>query len=262
MQCKSPETTLIVLAHPEPRSFNGAWAQASVEASEAIGHKVLYADLVSMGFDPVEKASHYRHLTAVDLSSPFDPLLMQELAAREQCLPADVAPHVLNIRSAQRIIFHFPLWWFGPPAVLKGWLDRCLVHGELHTNVQRFDAGSCVGKKAIFCVSTGSTAMESSPAGKEGHVTMLLWPLAYSLRYLGFTVLQPKIVHGVHGYHQDAAKTELENRLRRIILEQRELISEFDDWPIIQFNRDDDFDENGVLRPSAASHSSFIRHRT
>lgn len=262
MKCKLQETTLIILAHPEPRSFNGAWAQTSVEASEEFGQNVLYSDLVSMGFDPVEKLSHYQNVSAVDKNSPFDPLLMQDQAAKKHCLPADVASEIFKIKSAHRIIFHFPLWWFGPPAVLKGWLDRCLVHGELHTSVQRFDAGSCVGKKAIFCVSTGSTAMESSPAGREGHVNMLLWPLAYALRYLGFTVLQPRIVHGVHGFHQDAAKIDLENRLQQIIIDQKELISKFDELPIILFNRDDDFDDNGILRPSAKSHSSFIRHRT
>ncbi len=104
--------------------------------------------------------------------------------------------------------------------------------------------------------------MESSPAGKEGHVKMLLWPLAYALRYLGFTVLQPRIVHSVHGFHQDTAKIDLENRLQQIIIDQKELISKFDELPIIHFNRDDDFDDNGILRPSAKSHSSFIRHRT
>ncbi|TYC64406.1 NAD(P)H-dependent oxidoreductase [Marinobacter sp. BW6] len=44
---------------------------------------------------------------------------------------------------------------------------------------------------------------------------MLLWPLAYTFRYLGFDVLRPLIVHGVHGYHKGAAKDDLENRLRR-----------------------------------------------
>ncbi len=64
-----------------------------------------------------------------------------------------MAAETRKTKSAQRIINHFPLRWFGPPAVLKGWLDRCFEHGELHTSTQRFDAGSCIGKKAIFCVS-------------------------------------------------------------------------------------------------------------
>ncbi len=81
------ETTLIIFAHPEPKSFNGSWAQASVEAAEELGQNVLYSDLVSMGFDPVEKKSHYQNVSTVDKDSPFDPLYMQDLAAKQNCLP-------------------------------------------------------------------------------------------------------------------------------------------------------------------------------
>jgi NAD(P)H dehydrogenase (quinone) len=250
----------VILAHPEPRSFNGSWAKATVEAAKASGGQVLFSDLVSMGFDPVEKESHYEELKVASSVGPFDPLKMQDLAANEHCLPTDVAAEILKIKSADRIVFHFPLWWFGPPAILKGWFDRCLVHGELHTSQQRFDAGLFVGKKVLFCVSTGSTALESSPAGKEGDVNLLLWPLAYALRYLGFSVLQPVVVHGVHGFHQGEAKISVENRLEKTLIDQKALISTFDDMPLIQFNSDSDFDDAGTLRATATSHNSFIRH--
>lgn len=258
MNSEPTDTTLVVIAHPEPRSLNGSWAQATIKAAEELGHRVLVSDLVSMGFDPVEKASHYE--TATDTQALFDPLRVQDQAAREHSLPADVAAEIEKVKSADRIIFHLPLWWFSPPAILKGWLERCLVHGALHTSQQRFDSGLCKGKKALFCVSTGSTAQESSPAGKEGDVTMLLWPMAYTLRYLGFTVLQPKLVHGVHGFHQDDAKTELESRLQQLLGDQKALIAGFDDLPIMPFNRDTDFDDEGILRHSADSLTPFIRH--
>ena len=54
-------TTLIVLAHPDPRSFNGAWAEATRSACEALGDTVLFSDLVEMDFEPVERADHYTH---------------------------------------------------------------------------------------------------------------------------------------------------------------------------------------------------------
>jgi len=255
------DTTLVVMAHPEPRSFNGAWAQATIAAAEALGQQVMFSDLVSMGFDPVEKGSHYQSASSADNDAPFDPLRMQDDAAKNQSLPAEVMAEIGKIRNAQRIIFHFPLWWFGPPAILKGWLERCLVHGELHSSSQRFDTGLSAGKKVLFCVSTGSTAEESSAAGKEGDVNMLLWPMAYALRYLGFTVLQPTVVHGVHGFHQGDAKAELESRLRQVLSEQQALLTRFDDLPAIPFNRDDEFDDNGILRRSAQSQTPFIRHR-
>ena len=71
-------TTLIVLAHPDRRSFNGAWAEATAEASKALGHAVLWSDLASMGFDPVESARHYPGYSG---DRAFDPLKAQEEAA-------------------------------------------------------------------------------------------------------------------------------------------------------------------------------------
>ena len=83
--------------------------------------------------------------------------------------------------------------------ILKGWFDRVLAHGLEHDTDRRFDRGRYRGRKALFCVTTGSKATESAYNGREGDVQMLLWPTAMTLRYLGFTVLVPEIIHGVHG---------------------------------------------------------------
>ena len=107
-------TTLIVLAHPERQSFCGAWAEASAAAAEATGDRVLWSDLYGLGFDPAEGPEHYAAPPA-----PFDTLKAQEQAASGH-LPADVAAEADKIRAADRIVFHFPLWWFAPPAMLKG----------------------------------------------------------------------------------------------------------------------------------------------
>ena len=248
-------STLIVLAHPEPRSFNAQWAQASADASAALGHDVIWSDLYALGFDPAERAAHYDH--PADL--PFDPLKAQGHAA-ETVLPADVAAELDKLRRADRIIFHFPMWWFAPPAMLKGWCDRALAHGALHSTAERFDTGMLRGKKALLCVTTGSSADESAHNGKEGDVNLLLWPLAYTLRYLGLTILQPVCVHGVHGYHRGARATALAERLGNALAGQAGLIAGFDDLPEIAFNADDDFDAKGRLRADRPSVTTFIRH--
>lgn len=120
-------------------------------ACEAVGQEVLFSDLVSSGFDPVERRAHYTALdddVAEDL--PFDPLKFQDTAARRNRIPSDVAAEIAKLRAVERLILQFPFWWFGPPAILKGWFDRCLVHGALHTSSRRFDTGLCGGKKALF----------------------------------------------------------------------------------------------------------------
>ncbi|MGI9390098.1 MAG: NAD(P)H-dependent oxidoreductase [Boseongicola sp.] len=249
-------TTLIVLAHPDQRSFNGAWAEATEKSSRELGHTVLWSDLTAMEFDPVESARHYPHFQT---ESAFDPLKAQEEAAKADEIPSDVATEIEKVRRADRVIFHFPLWWFAPPAVLKGWFDRVFAHGALHSVNRRFDVGCCIGKKALFCVTTGSSEAESAPNGKEGDVQMLLWPTAYTLRYLGYTVLVPEIVHRVHGYHRGSARKELQDRLQAVLETQPSLVSAFDERPALEFNLDSEFDDNGRLKPGSQSHSFFIR---
>ena len=251
-------TTLIVLAHPDRRSFNGAWAEATAEASKALGHTVLWSDLSSMGFDPVESARHY---PGYSVDQAFDPLKAQEEATEKAALPEDVAAEISKVLAADRIIFHFPLWWFALPAILKGWFDRVFAHGRLHTVDSRFDRGLCKGKKALFCVTTGSSAAESAFNGKEGDVSMLLWPSAYTLHYLGFTVLEPVVVHSVHGYHKGGKLEDLKNRLQDAIHHQRQRVASFDNHQVWQFNSDDDFDEDGRLKQERPAHSCFIRHQ-
>lgn len=251
-------TTLIVLAHPERKSFNGAWATASEQASLALGHEVLWSDLCSMGFDAVEGR---RHFAGFNDDTPFDPLKAQEMAAAANELPADVASEVDKVRRADRIIMHFPFWWFGAPAILKGWMDRALVHGALHTIDERFDRGMCRGKKVLVCATLGATERESAHNGKEGDVRMLLWPLAYTMRYLGMSVLEPKLIYGVHGYFEGAEEAELQARLSGVLKSHRQTIANFDILPLMSFNADSDFDGEGRLKPDAPSHSHFIRHR-
>jgi NAD(P)H dehydrogenase (quinone) len=247
-------TVLIVLAHPERRSFTGQWADATAEAAAAEGHKVLWSDLAGMGFDPVERASHY-----TDADSPFDVLKMQERASAEGTLPADAEAEVAKLEAADRVIFHFPLWWFAPPAMLKGWFERVLAHGRTHDVDQRFDTGRFKGRKALFCVTTGAKATESGPDGKEGDTRLHLWPAAYTLRYLGYDVLEPVLVHGVHGYNKGDRRTAMEARLRAVLEAQAGLMAGFDDLPLLRFNADDDFDADGRLKAEAPSYSPFIR---
>lgn len=247
-------TTLIVLAHPSRQSFNGAWAKASAAACEAAGHEVLWSDLSAHQFEAVEGARHFGQ----DPAGPFDPLKAHEAAVAAGTVPLDMAAEVAKIRQADQIIFHFPLWWFAPPAVLKGWFDRALVHGDLHTVEERFETGRCCGKRALFCVTTGASAAECGPGGKEGDVRLLLWPSAYTLRYLGFDVYQPEVVHGVHGYFEGAEEAALQARLTGVLEGQAGLVAGLDERALMRFNADSDFDESGRLKAGGESFSAFI----
>lgn len=228
-------STLIILAHPRSGSFNHSWAEASADASRRAGHTVHVSDLYADGFDPLY----------FDDGGAISDVVEKEIE---------------RVKRADRLIFHFPLWWFAPPAILKGWFDRVLAHGHLHSSQRRFDTGICRGKSALFCVTTGSTAAESAPDGKEGDVRMHLWPSAYTLRYCGFDILQPLTVHSVHGFQTGEAAAELAARLADVLAHQPKVIRDFDSLPKLDFNADTEFTEAGTLRQDAVSHSLFIRH--
>lgn len=243
---------LIIHAHPEPTSFTAAWAKASAAGAAAAGYRVMRSDLYAMGFDPAEGPAHYPLPPR-----PFDPLKAQETA---DPLPADAAAEMQKVREADLIVLHFPLWWFAPPAMIKGWTERALVHGHLHRTDARFDTGLMRGKHVLFCVTTGADAAETGPDGKEADTRLLLWPLAHTFRYCGASVVDPELLHGVHGYAKGAAKPALERRLTAALAAQAGLIAGIAARPVWRFNADGDFDRTGRLRADAPVHSPFITH--
>ncbi|HKL70146.1 NAD(P)H-dependent oxidoreductase [Salibaculum sp.] len=243
--------SLIVTAHPEPESFTHQWAAASARACAA----PIESHLVQEGFDPVERAAHFGH------EGRFDVLKAQENAADTDTLPGDVAREVGRITAADRLILHFPVWWFGPPAILKGWMDRCLVNGIFHRGSQRFDAGLARGKSVLICATTGGDGVETARDGREGDINLILWPLMHALRYCGFEVLEPAFLHGVHGYQTGDARADMEARMAATLDQQAARLASWDSRPRVPFNADTDFDTEGRLKRGAPAHGPFISHR-
>ena len=237
----------VLWAHPERTSFTAQWAAASCAAA---GEDVLVSDLYGMGFDPAERGALYP-----DPPERFDPLKAQAAGPLPEVVEAEIA----KLRAAEQIVLHFPLWWFAPPAMIKGWCERVLAHGATHDTSRRFDRGDFRGRRVLFCVTTGSSAAESGPDGREGDTRLLLWPLAMTFRYLGFDVAEPLLVHGVHGYHRAERKTALEARLAAVLDDQAGVIAGLESRALVPFNADGDFDGEGRLRIGAPSVTPFIR---
>ncbi|MBF9030810.1 flavodoxin family protein [Rhodobacterales bacterium HKCCE3408] len=248
-------TSLIVLAHPEGRSFNGDWARASADGLSAAGHDVIWSDLYAQGFDPVEGPAHFP-----PRPDGFDVSEAHSDAVEHGHVPADVAAEIAKVEAADAVIFHFPVWWFGPPAMLKGWFDRVFVDGILHGSGRVFDTGPCRGKRALFCVTAGASAAQCAPSGKEGDLRLVLWPLAHALRYCGFSVLEPYIAPGVHRSHRPAGKILMEGQLKQLLADHPKRMAAIDRLPVWASNPDSDFDERGSLKPGAPVFSPFIRH--
>jgi putative NADPH-quinone reductase len=103
---------LVVLAHPNGDSFNHAIAARACDALRAAGHTPTLVDLYAIGFTAAMSADERR---AYHEDTPIlDPLVRE---------------HAALVRRSDAIVFVYPTWWSGLPAILKGWLERVLVPG-------------------------------------------------------------------------------------------------------------------------------------
>lgn len=102
---------LVLFAHPCPESFSAALHTRVVETLEARGWEVDDLDLNAEGFQPVlTEAERRGYHEEPDNIGP-------------------VAQYVDRVRAAQAMVMVFPVWNFGYPAILKGFLDRVFLPG-------------------------------------------------------------------------------------------------------------------------------------
>jgi NAD(P)H dehydrogenase (quinone) len=102
---------LLIYCHPREDSFCAALRDAATEALEVTGHVVDLRDLYAEGFAPA--------LSREERGRYYD----------EGANLGDVERHVAALRRADAVLLVYPTWWFGMPAMLKGWLDRVWVPG-------------------------------------------------------------------------------------------------------------------------------------
>ena len=177
----------IVYAHPEPTSFCGALKDRAVAALTGAGHGVAVSDLYSEKFDPV--AGRHDFATVTD-AGRFHYQTEQEHAARADAFAPDLRREQARVSAADLLVFVFPLWWGGPPAILKGWCERVLAYGFAYVDGRRFDTGLFQGRRALVAVTTGGTAERFSEGGTYGEIARVLQPVErLVLGYMGFEVL-------------------------------------------------------------------------
>lgn len=248
---------LIVLAHPEPDSFNAHLAAFAHATLRRAGHHARIVDLYAQGFDPREAGAHF-----ADRADPlrFDAQIEQRHHAQRGRLPADVREQLDHLAWADLLVLQFPLWWFAPPAMLKGWMDRVFVYGDAYSSTQRFDQGRFRGRHALLCVTTGSSAAACGPDGREGDTRLILWPTAHALRYLGYTVLEPLLLHGVRAGLRGERAAQRDRQLQRTMTQFGETLCAPQRAACVPFNGDGDWTADGRLKPDAPSHGPFIRH--
>ena len=185
--------TLIVYAHPEPTSFTGALKDRATSALRSAGHEVEISDLYGEGFNPV--AGRHDFTTVAD-AKRFHYQTEQDHAAKSNGFAADLAREQARLMRADFMIFLFPIWWGGLPAILKGWFDRVLAYGVAYADGKRYEQGYFVGRRGLIGVTTGGTQERFSATGVYGEMGDVLYPVRRCmLEYLGLEVPEPFVAY-------------------------------------------------------------------
>lgn len=105
-------TALVVFTHPKPDQFARELLDATVDGLSSAGHEVSIIDLYRDNFDAAMSADEWRTYTTPDAAAA-----------------TTHGGYATLLAGADVIAFVFPMWWSGPPSMLKGFFDRVLAPG-------------------------------------------------------------------------------------------------------------------------------------
>lgn len=152
--------TLVLFAHPCPESFSAALHKRVLDALAAGGREVDDCDLNAEGFNPVLSEAERRAYH--DETQNIEP----------------VRGYVERLRAADALVLVFPVWNFGYPAILKGFLDRVFLPGVSF----RLEGGkvrpNLTHIRKLAAVTTyGGTRLRAAMAGDPPRrcVTRAIW---------------------------------------------------------------------------------------
>lgn len=218
---------LWLFAHPDQRSLNAALRDEGLRTLQELGHEYRLSDLYAMKWDP----------------------LVCEVGALDQ----DVVAEQEKLLWADAVVVQFPMWWYGLPAIMKGWFDRVFVRGFGYGvkaddgTVLRYGEGKLTGKRAMIITTVGGRRTSLGPRGVNGDLHSLLFPLQHgTFWYSGMSALPPVVVYGADRagvVEYSAAAAEVRHRVATLGTAE----------PIAyRYQNGGDYDEDCVLRPHLA----------
>lgn len=171
---------LLLYAHPHPR--------------HALAGRVL-----------LEAVSDLPQLTVHSLYDAYPDFSIDAAAERER------------IAAARLVVWQHPLYWYGPPALMKLWFETVLVRGWAYG-----PGGDALrGKDCLWVTSTGAGSDAYSETGLHGHLFgAFAVPVSQTARFCAMNWLDPIVVHGGHRIERaelDAHAQRYRARLQRYL---------------------------------------------
>lgn len=181
------------------------------------GDAVVVSDLYAMRFSPV---SDRRNFTTVKDADFFKQQIEELHATEVGGFAPDIEAELRKMEECDLMIWQFPLWWFGLPGILKGWVDRVFVMGRTYGGERFYENGAFKGKRTMLSLTTGGPEAAYKKGGWNGDIHSVLRPIERGiLRFTGWEVLAPNIVYApvrVTRDERSAALAAWASRLRAI----------------------------------------------
>jgi len=169
---------LTVIDHPNPNSFSAALAQKFIQGATAAGHSTEIADLHAEGFDP--------RWTMAD-----------ERANGGSKPPADVLQEHNRISRADAVCLVFPLYWWGMPAMTKGWVDRVWSWGWAYDQLDDPNTSLQRARTGVLLVPAGARSDEMENEGYQNALDTA-W-MKSTFGYFGFSPRRLEVFSGSTG---------------------------------------------------------------
>ncbi|MCV6585198.1 MAG: NAD(P)H-dependent oxidoreductase [Marinibacterium sp.] len=167
---------LTVLDHPDPNAFSAAIARQFMAGAHEAGHSTELADLHAEGFDP--------RWTMADVRGTPTP-------------GSDIALEQARIARADAICLVFPLYWWGMPAMTKGWVDRVWSWGWAYDQLDDPDRSLQRTRSGVLLVPAGARSDEIEARG-YGAALDTAW-MAGTFGYFGLSPRRIELLCGSTG---------------------------------------------------------------
>ena len=181
---------LVVSCHPRSDSLTAAASARARDRLVAGGATVDLLDLYAEGFDP-------------SLLPEDEP----DWSDHTKEYSAEVRAHMARVAAADVIVVVFPVWWYGLPAMGKGWVDRVWNRGFA------YEPSGLAGKRMVWIGLAAGSAAEFAAQGFDKVLDLQL-RVGVS-EYCGIT---DATVHLVHDTLTEPRLSEVDDVLSRTSL--------------------------------------------
>lgn len=186
---------LVIIGHPNPKSFNMTILHTYVSELRSQGHEVIIRDLYALGFDPVQKAQDF-------------------IAIQNGKILDDVKVEQGFVQSAKIITLISPIWWVTFTSMLKGYIDRVFSHGFAYDIVDGTPEGLLKGKGGMLITTSGAT---NERYEQNGFLNAIRTQICEGiLRFSGIEVIDHLHFGGVIAATNEARERMLE-QIREIV---------------------------------------------